>query len=100
MSVKVVSWHDFRMQASQSLARLVLADGDDPRVVEAATIARSEKIAEPILITSTTPSDTGHWVKALTALPKYKNLSRAEALARVKDPLVLGCLMLREGRVD
>ncbi len=78
----------------------MLADGDDPRVIEAAALARAKKIAEPILITSATLKDPDHWIQALTALPKYKNLSRTEALARVKDPLVLGCLMLREGHAD
>ena len=45
-------------------------------------------------------TDAAHWVKALIALPKYKALSEREAAERVKDPLILGCLMLREGLAD
>ena len=45
-----MSWHDFRVQASHRPAKVALADGNDPRVVEAAVRAVADKIAEPLLI--------------------------------------------------
>jgi len=98
--VKANLWQDFRARAAQAPARLILADGDDPRVLEAAAMARSQKIAEPILLTPKSIPDQSHWIQALLALPKYKDIPRIEAEKRVQDPLVLGCLMLRDGRAD
>ena len=63
-------------------------------------MARTERIAEPILLTSKSLQDEDHWIQALQSLPKFKNLSRAEAEGRVQDSLILGCLMLREGKAD
>ena len=48
--MRSTTWHDFRVHASQKPARLALADGTDPRVVEAAARAQAERIADPILI--------------------------------------------------
>ncbi len=94
------SWQVFRQKAAQFPQRILLADGDDPRAIEAAAMARTQKIAEPILINSTLVSQPERWTKVLMALPKYKDLSQSEALVRVKDPLIMGCLMLREGEAD
>ncbi len=98
--MKAISWQDFRDQAARAPARLIVADGDDPRAIEAAALARAQKIAEPILLTPNSVRNKDHWIQALLALPKHKNLSLAEVEARIQDPLVLGCLMLREGNAD
>src|SRR5262249_25098291 len=98
--MKAVSWNDFRERAMQNHARMILADGVDSRALEAARIAKTQKIAEPILLDSAIPSDSDRWVQALTALPKYRELSPEQAQARVKDPLIRGCLMVRQGQAD
>jgi phosphate acetyltransferase len=98
--VEANSWSDFRVQASQKPARIILADGQDPRVIEAAKRARALKIADPLLITPEMAGDASRWIKTLRNLPKYKALSEREAAESVKDPLILGCLMLREGLAD
>jgi phosphate acetyltransferase len=98
--VNAISWQNFREQAARAPARIILSDGDDPRAIQAAATARSQKIAEPILLTSKSLQDKDHWIQSLLSLPKHKSLSAAEAQARVQDPLVLGCLMLREGQAD
>jgi phosphate acetyltransferase len=98
--VRAISWQDFRTRAARAPARIILADGDDARAIEAAAMARTQKIADPILLTPKSLQNKEHWIQALLAISKYKSLSRAEAEARIQDPLVLGCLMLREGKAD
>lgn len=93
-------WHNFRTQAARTPVRILLADGEDSRVIEAASLARAQNIAEPILLTSAMNSDSDRWATALTALPKYKDLSSEDARARLNDPLILGCLMLKAGLAD
>jgi phosphotransacetylase len=119
--VRSISWHDFRAQAGQKPARIVLADGDDPRVVEAAALAADGRVAEPVLIGrrsrieplwkkySSAPeipyidldewpdAERGRFADELRRLNKYKSLSKSEAEARLKDPLILGCLYLHCG---
>jgi phosphate acetyltransferase len=98
--VKANSWQEFRARSAHAPARIILADGNDPRVMDAAAKARTQKIADPILLTPQATPDKEHWIQALLALSKYKTLSRSEAESKIQDPLVLGCLMLREGKAD
>ena len=98
--MRPISWQDWRARAAREPARIILADGDDPRALEAAALARTQKIADPIVLKSGDPSNKDHWIQSLLALPKYRTLSRSEAENRLKDPLVLGCLMLHENQAD
>ncbi len=122
--VKANSWQDFRSLASQSPARIILADGEDLRAVQAAVLAQREQVAVPILIGSRAKIETmlrnqssseqiecidPHELKTaeidrhldeLLQLTKFKKLSRSEAQALLTDPLILGCLMVREGKAD
>jgi phosphate acetyltransferase len=98
--VRATTWQDFRAQAARDPARIILADGDDPRAIQAASMARSQKCAEPILLGKKPLQNKEHWIQSLASLPKFKTLSRSELEARVQDPLILGCLMLREGQAD
>jgi len=119
--VASISWHDFRLKASQDPQRIVLADGEDPRVVRAAAQTVKDRIAEPVLIGSPSviqavwreasgpgtpacqdpenlpPSVAEALLKEFLGLPKFKNLSPAEARLRIKDPLWLGALYLKCG---
>ena len=122
--MKAISWHDFRTEASANPARIALADGADPRVVEAAARAQEQHIAQPLLIgpraaiqtlwkkiSTQTPApcidlaempaaEKNRLVDELLALSKFKSLSRPEAEARLTDSLILGCLYARSGRAD
>src|SRR5207237_463750 len=119
-----ISWRDFRKRASQKPARIILADGSDPRVVEAAALARRERLAEPLLIGSTgevlaiwkkfagsseaplidpqalSPSEVERFVKELQHVAKFKALSATDARKRLNDPLIFGCLYTRLGLAD
>lgn len=121
--MRATSWHDFRVQASRKPARLALADGNDPRVIEAAARALADGIADPVLI-GARPQAESLWktfskarmprldpaelpaperkrlTRELLTLRKFKSLSPAEAEDRLKDPLIFGCLLLRTGQVE
>jgi len=118
------SWHDFRVRASQNPGRIVLADGEDPRVVEAAARAVEGRVADPVMVGkhsriaplwrkySSAPAvpcidleafpgpERDCFIDELRRLAKYKALSKSEAEERLKDPLILGCLYLRRGMAD
>jgi len=117
-------WQEFRQKATRFPQRIVLADGEDSRVVKAAAIAAAERIADPILIGSTrkveplwkqyagslplpcldpldlNPADRNALVAEFRELPKNRNISDQEALTRLQDPLWFGCLYTRGGHAD
>jgi len=122
--VKSKTWHDFRQKAARASKRIILADGEDPRVIKAAAIALAERIAEPTLIGSSRkiepqwkqyagslplpcldpatvkPADREALATELNHIPRNRNMSPQEALSRIQDPLILGCLYLKHGHVD
>lgn len=98
--MKPVSWDRFRQQAARQPAKIVLADGDDPRAIQAAHDARRLGVAEPLLLTAASPVDSVRWTRALLDIPKFKSLTPSEAEAKIRDPLILGCLMLKAHEVD
>jgi phosphate acetyltransferase len=123
--VKPLSWHDFRQKAARQPQRILLAEGEDPRVIKAAVILQTEKIAHPCLVGSRskievlwkklggsrlelscvdpaelpTPEKKS-WAEEWLAIPKNKQQSTEEALQKIQDPLILGCLYLKKGKVD
>ena len=103
--------------------RIVLAEGEDARVLEAAVAARAQGLAEPILIgdraeiskrLSASPAGTiatvdpsqlsvqerDAYLRALSALPKYKSLTSDELKSKLDDPLTFGCLYVKLGHGD
>lgn len=122
MSAGIVD--QLRTQAAARRATVVFAEGDDPRVVEAAAMLAHGAIVQPILIGSTTsvqsvaraarvelpkaariidPSDLGLRTKLLTTFlqhPAFASMSEAEALDRLRDPIVLSALLVRCGEAD
>lgn len=98
--MKPISWDFLREQAARQPARMVLADGDDPRAQEAARRAVQLKIADPVLLRTTAVDKKADFTQALMQIPKFQKLTMAEAEERVKDPLIRGCLMLRDHQVE
>lgn len=119
-----ISWHDFRLKAaSEPRRRLILADGNDARVIRAAAIAQRDRIAEPIFIgspkeidplwkplkagpytsldfVSLSSSEKDRYVQFLMSLPKYKTLTADQANEKLHDRLLFGALHLKMGGAD
>ena len=83
-------------------------------MVMAAVLLESEKIARPWLVGSRSKipqnltcvdpellsrPDGEALVETLLAMPKYRHLSREDALKKIHDPLVLACLFLKTAQV-
>lgn len=118
------SWQEFRAKAAGSPKKIVLADGEDVRVVKAALSARDQHIAEPTLVgskatiekqiravggkgplgildlASFSATEKQKYLTTLQGLPKYRSLSSRELADRLEDPLVLGCLALKMGQAE
>jgi len=95
-------WQEIRQKASRDTKRIVLADGTDERVIQAAREISRQKVAEPILITPSlmTRAIEEQLLSLLLSLPKYKTLTRAQARERLDDPLIQGCLYVKGGLAD
>lgn len=111
-------------KAKANPQRIVLPEGDEPRTLEAANLILKDQIAQLILIGN---PDTIHQMAAekgyayidkatiidpqndprmpvyanlLYELRKAKGMTEEEAAAKAKDPLYLGCLMIKNGDAD
>jgi len=123
--MKPVSWQDLRVKAARQPRRIILAEGEDRRVIQAAQALQTEKIAHPILIGSRqkiaqicqqlgsdsrslecvdfqelSSAEKSDLAETWRSLPRNKQQTPEEALTRVADPLVLGSLYLKKGKVD
>lgn len=113
-----------RQRAASDIQHIILPEGDDPRVVQAAEMCTRDKIARITVIGSDekvreTARSTGanlngvevldhrkdHHVFGKTAelyhqLRRAKGVTLEEAEQTVKDPLYFGNLLVREGKAD
>ncbi|MDF1536940.1 MAG: phosphate acetyltransferase [bacterium] len=112
-----------RGRAREAAARILLPEGSDPRVLEAAVIASGEKLAAVSVIgdeetVRQTAADAGidpdllkivHPARlegvdglreAYTRLRSEKGASLEEARREFESPIVLAGMMVREGRAD
>ena len=115
-------------RAQANPQRIVLPEGDEPRTLEAANIILGDKIAELILIGDPvvikqmatekgyehilckgsaltivdplTDSKMPEYANLLFELRKSKGMTLEQATEKVKDPLYLGCLMIKNGDAD
>ena len=111
-------------RAKANKQRIVLPEGDEPRTLEAANIILKDDIANLILIGDTAvinrmASENGYehihkatifdpatdpkmeeYTNLLYELRKKKGLTYEEAEKKTKDPLYLGCLMIKAGDAD
>ena len=111
-------------RAKANKQRIVLPEGDEPRTLEAANIILKDDIANLILIgdpavINRMASENGYehihkatifdpatdpkmeaYTNLLYELRKKKGLTYEEAAQKTKDPLYLGCLMIKAGDAD
>ncbi|MCK4401830.1 phosphate acetyltransferase [bacterium] len=109
-------------KAKSDRKKIVLPEGYDSRVIQAASILEKEKIAEPVLLgkrekitklakhagisidnvkiidpeEKVTDEDIGLFYN----LRRHKGISKEDACASIKQPLLYGALMVRKGMAD
>ncbi len=113
-----------RQRAKANLQRIVLPEGDEPRTLEAANQLLKEKIAKIILIGNPdtinkmaeekgfeyisealifdpeTNESMPMYAELLYNIRKSKGMTLEEAATLAKNPLYLGCLMIKNGDAD
>ncbi len=110
-----------KKKASERNKKIVLCEGEDPRVVKAAAecvedrIARIVLLGDPALIKSRNPEvdlagveivdpvkspKLNDYANLLYELRKAKGMTEEQALEQAKDPTFFGALMLKAGDVD
>ena len=91
-------------KARESVKRIVLPEGDEPRTVAAAKIVKDDGIAEPILLTpETIAADVPRrerYAAALYELRKAKGLTEEAAAKLASDPMYYGMMMVKMGDAD
>ena len=111
-------------RAKKHVKRIVLPEGDEPRTLEAADIVLGEGIAELTLIgdpavinrmaaekgykhiskatvfNPATDPKMADYAHLLFELRKAKGMTEEQAAEKAKDPLYLGCLMIKAGDAD
>ncbi len=103
--------HEIRERARRAKHRIVLPEGDDPRIRQAAAELASGGLAKPVLLSSgaggapdgveliRTVSDPRLEIFAAEyfELRKDKGVTEEQAMERVSDPLVFGAFLIRSG---
>ena len=110
-------------KAKTSPRRVVLQEGEDVRIIEAAALATKQGIAEITLLGApdkikataasaslsldkinivdmTKPPNFDDYAKTYYELRKAKGLTLDQAVLQMKDPLWYGAMMVRKGLVD
>ena len=115
-------------RAQENPQRIVLPEGDEPRTLEAANLLLKDKVAKLILIgdpavikqmaeekgyayilseeseltivNPLTDPKMPEYANLLFELRKAKGMTLEQATEKVKDPLYLGCLMIKNGDAD
>ncbi len=113
---------EIRAKAQRRIRKIVLPEGEEPRVIQAAQILRRDALAEVVLLgdpdriqakarelqvtledvevinplASDSLEDFAH---TYFELRKHKGVTAAQALEVVKNPLFFGAMMVREGIV-
>jgi len=90
-------------QSKLNFKKIVLPEGNDPRIIEAAKIIRDQKIADVIVLGKNYDIDpetsplVDQFTQTLFDLRKEKGLTLDEANKLVKNPLYFGTLMVHLG---
>lgn len=115
---------EIKERAQSNPQRIVLPEGDEPRTLEAANTVIKDKVADIILLgnpekilslaaekgfdyikkaTIIDPEnnpDLEKYATMLCEIRKKKGMTMEEATRLAKDPLYLGCLMIKAGAAD
>ncbi len=113
---------EIRNKAKSDRKKIVLPESQDLRVIQAASILKKEKIADPILLGKKeniikTAKDacinienvkvidpeqevTDKDIELFYDLRKHKGINKEDACAQIKKPLLYGALMVRKGMAD
>jgi len=87
--------------ARQRRRKIVLPEGEDARVVEAAARLKNEKIAEPIVLTAAElRSDARLQAYGASLAAERSSMTPAMATRLVAKPLYFGGMMVRQGDAD
>lgn len=114
---------EIRRRARERRRRVVFPEGEEPRTLEAVARIQADGLLQPVLLGDVErvratleekgghPGDlevvdplrieggAGRYVETLFELRRAKGMDLAQARERVRDPLVLGALMVRLGEV-
>jgi len=112
-----------RRYAAEDPKRIVLPEGEEPRVITALTAIVKEKLAFPIIlgnhdritklaaelgvsltgvtvIDPLTSPQLHHYAAAYYELRKHKGMTQAQALTEMQDPVFYGAMMIRQNEAD
>lgn len=90
-----------RQRARTRYARIVLPEGSDARVIEAAGILRRERLAEPVLVDDDlVDARREEYGELLFERRKHKGMTLDQALAAAENRLLFAALMVRAGDAD
>lgn len=109
-----------REKAKKAYKHIILAEGEEERIINAASMIAAEKIAKVTLIGNESviaakcpkanlsgveifnpaKHDLGKYSELLYELRKAKGMQKADAEKLVKNPLYLGVLMVKSGDAD
>jgi len=113
---------EIRNKAKSDRKRIVLPESQDLRIIQAASILKKEKIADPILlgqkekiikvskqaginienvkIINPEQKVTDEDIELFYNLRKHKGISKEDARTHIKQPLLYAALMVRKGMAD
>ena len=104
--------HEIRERARRAKHRIVLPEGDDPRIRQAAAQLASAGLAKPVLLSSGGADGAPDGVELIRPasdprlevfaaeyyeLRKDRGVTQEQAKERVLDPLVFGAFLVRSG---
>ncbi|MBU0979318.1 MAG: phosphate acetyltransferase [Nanoarchaeota archaeon] len=100
-------------KAKEKTVRILLVEGEDDRLVEAAKMAKKHKVCTPVLLRKISGEvkgieaigiednpDMEDYVKKLVELRKHKGLTEEKARELLKNPNYFGALLVKLGKVD
>lgn len=93
---------EIREKAKKEKKTIILPEGEDPRVIEAVKVIKSEGIAELIVLKK---GELGskklkEYADSYFAMRQHKGMSQEEAHAIMSDPLFYAAMMVKQGLAD
>lgn len=83
-----------------TLSRIAFTDPTDPRVKDATRYLKEKKLADPILLEGISSKDRSAYQTLLQERQKRQNLSVADIIKQLDDPLYHGVCLLIEKKID